>query len=145
MRAIFAGDAHSACISIKNTLYTWGRGSYGRLGHGFTEDIYRPEQVEELCNIKIEDVFLGSYHTFVLSDDGEIFAWGGCEYGRIGILGKNTGNLILPTLLPKFTKKRILELSAGPYHTLSMTSAGKRKYKLFSLISHIYSSLKIKI
>lgn len=74
---IYAGDAHSACIGNKNTLYTWGKGSYGRLGHGFTEDIYRPEQVEEISNVKIEDVFLGAYHTFALTDRGNLYAWGG--------------------------------------------------------------------
>lgn len=52
---IFCGDAHSACISFKGTIYTWGKGSYGRLGHGFTEDVYKPEQIEELVNKTIVD------------------------------------------------------------------------------------------
>ena len=32
--AIAAGEAHSAAISSEEELYTWGAGSYGRLGHG---------------------------------------------------------------------------------------------------------------
>lgn len=28
------GESHSAAISDKLKLYTWGNGSYGRLGHG---------------------------------------------------------------------------------------------------------------
>ena len=28
------GESHSAAISDKLKLYTWGSGSYGRLGHG---------------------------------------------------------------------------------------------------------------
>ena len=32
--AISAGESHSAAITDKGALYTWGRGNYGRLGHG---------------------------------------------------------------------------------------------------------------
>ncbi len=32
--AISCGSSHSAAISAEGDLYTWGRGNYGRLGHG---------------------------------------------------------------------------------------------------------------
>lgn len=32
---IAAGESHSAAITDKGALYTWGRGNYGRLGHGW--------------------------------------------------------------------------------------------------------------
>ena len=31
---IAAGSNHSAAYTEDGTLYTWGKGSYGRLGHG---------------------------------------------------------------------------------------------------------------
>uniref|UniRef100_A0A8D0EWK4 Uncharacterized protein n=1 Tax=Strix occidentalis caurina TaxID=311401 RepID=A0A8D0EWK4_STROC len=31
---IAAGGAHSACITAAGDLFTWGKGRYGRLGHG---------------------------------------------------------------------------------------------------------------
>lgn len=31
---VAAGGSHSAAITEKGELYTWGKGSYGRLGHG---------------------------------------------------------------------------------------------------------------
>ena len=34
---VAAGGAHSAAVSRKGLLYTWGKGRYGRLGHGNTE------------------------------------------------------------------------------------------------------------
>lgn len=42
---IAAGGAHSACITANGELYTWGKGRYGRLGHGDSEDQPRPKLV----------------------------------------------------------------------------------------------------
>lgn len=36
---IACGGAHSAAITSSGELYTWGKGRYGRLGHGDSEVI----------------------------------------------------------------------------------------------------------
>lgn len=45
---IAAGGAHSACITASGELYTWGKGRYGRLGHGDSEDQTRPKLVRRI-------------------------------------------------------------------------------------------------
>lgn len=45
MISIAAGGAHSACITSAGELYTWGKGRYGRLGHGDSEDQSKPKMV----------------------------------------------------------------------------------------------------
>lgn len=42
---IACGGAHSACITSSGQLYTWGKGRYGRLGHGDSEDQLKPKRV----------------------------------------------------------------------------------------------------
>lgn len=42
---IAAGGAHSACITASGELFTWGKGRYGRLGHGDSEDQLKPKLV----------------------------------------------------------------------------------------------------
>lgn len=42
---IACGGAHSACITSAGELYTWGKGRYGRLGHGDSEDQLKPKRV----------------------------------------------------------------------------------------------------
>lgn len=37
---IACGSTHSAAVTSEGELYTWGRGSYGRLGHGKHTDKY---------------------------------------------------------------------------------------------------------
>lgn len=47
---IAAGGAHSACITAAGDLFTWGKGRYGRLGHGDSEDQLKPKLVRNLRN-----------------------------------------------------------------------------------------------
>ncbi len=42
---VACGASHSGCILDDGTLYTWGKGRYGRLGHNDHEPQYRPKQV----------------------------------------------------------------------------------------------------
>ena len=43
--SVAAGGAHSACITSAGELFTWGKGRYGRLGHGDSEDQPKPKFV----------------------------------------------------------------------------------------------------
>ena len=47
-------------------LYTWGKGRYGRLGHGDSEDQLRPKLVESLLGYRVIDVACGELTTTVL-------------------------------------------------------------------------------
>lgn len=38
---IACGSTYSAAITAEGELYTWGRGNYGRLGHGMLLDIFK--------------------------------------------------------------------------------------------------------
>lgn len=44
---IACGGAHSAAITSSGQLFTWGKGRYGRLGHGDSEDLLKPKLVNE--------------------------------------------------------------------------------------------------
>ena len=45
---ISCGSTYSAAITDSGELYTWGRGTYGRLGHGNSDDQNVPFQVNAL-------------------------------------------------------------------------------------------------
>lgn len=53
---IDAGDQHSAAISNSNELYTWGCGTYFRLGHGVALDQKLPKIVEVLEDVYVTKV-----------------------------------------------------------------------------------------
>lgn len=83
---IYCGAAYSAAISATGTLYTWGRGFYGSLGHGSSEDKLVPTAVHALSSHIIVDVALGSgdSHSLCVTDEGLVFAWGDNDFGKLG-------------------------------------------------------------
>ena len=48
VREVACGSGHSAAITSKGELYTWGQGDHGRLGHGDTLNQAKPKQVSLL-------------------------------------------------------------------------------------------------
>lgn len=45
---ISCGSTYSAAITQNGELFTWGKGNYGRLGHGSSDDHYKPTLVSAL-------------------------------------------------------------------------------------------------
>lgn len=76
----------SAAISSNGVLYTWGRGNYGRLGHGSFEDVLIPTPVTALSGQHVTGVALGSgdAHTLCVTSRGWVFSWGDGDYGKLG-------------------------------------------------------------
>ena len=50
--------------NLLGELYTWGKGRYGRLGHGDSEDQTKPKLVEALLGYRVIDVACGKYNKF---------------------------------------------------------------------------------
>lgn len=82
---IAAGESNSAAITMKNELYMWGVGLHGRLGMGKTANQLKPTLVEDLCDLKVEDVCLGSNHTLCILRNGKGLCWGSSKDGKLGL------------------------------------------------------------
>lgn len=68
------GSTYSAAVSASGELYTWGRGNYGRLGHGSSEDHSYPCLVTALKGHRVIDVACGSgdAQTIAVTDTGKL-------------------------------------------------------------------------
>lgn len=60
---ISCGDNHVAVLTSRSEVFTWGRGSNGRLGHGDTEDRRSPTFVEALRDRNVKSISCGSNFT----------------------------------------------------------------------------------
>jgi alpha-tubulin suppressor-like RCC1 family protein len=58
------------------SIFTWGRGEYGQLGHGDRSSVMLPKLVECLLPHKIRQLSLGTSHSAAITDNGLVFTWG---------------------------------------------------------------------
>ena len=81
---IAAGLCHTACIDEDGETYTWGKGEYGRLGHGDEVDRSSPKVVNGLIGKKCSAVACGGMHTLVIAENGTVYSFGCGMYDQLG-------------------------------------------------------------
>eukprot|EP01091_Cochliopodium_minus_P010609 TRINITY_DN284_c0_g1_i3.p1 TRINITY_DN284_c0_g1~~TRINITY_DN284_c0_g1_i3.p1 ORF type:complete len:308 (+),score=52.85 TRINITY_DN284_c0_g1_i3:465-1388(+) len=108
---IYLGIGHSMLL-IDGELYASGKARYKDESYQF---IHIP------MSKKVSDVSIGSKHTILLTDKGEIFVCGKNTNGQLGI-GKRTQEILDFIEIP--LKGRIKIVSCGGNHTILYTNHG---------------------
>jgi RCC1 and BTB domain-containing protein len=142
-RAVFDGEAvlmvacgydHTVVATEGGSVYTFGRGYDGGLGHGDEENQLTPKLVSAAgfhCE-RIVMVAAGGGHTVALSEAGHVFTWG---RGCFGQLGHNDQK---KQLAPRQVKEmrfsssegiggqgdNIVFVAAGDNHTVAVSAVG---------------------
>ena len=134
--SIAAGEAHSAAISSDGSLFTWGSGSYGRLGHGGDIDVDEPTKVQldhTADSFAVRSVALGVFHTMIISNEkgGTLYACGDHEYGKLG-LGRLWSFVSSPVKVGGLLKgAQVYEVACGAFHTLAWVRQPDTKNDVF--------------
>jgi alpha-tubulin suppressor-like RCC1 family protein len=71
------GGCSLGAVDIEGVLYTWGTGSFNRLGHGDEEDADTPRAVAALAGKRVAMVSCGSYFAAAVTEKGNLWTWGG--------------------------------------------------------------------
>ncbi len=118
VKAMTAGDAHSAAILEDGSIWTWGDNFYGQLGNGTRAGYSVPVKIPGSSGLVA--VSAGLAHTLALTSDGRVFAWGFNDNGELGD-GKTDMSLSpVQTLnLPPITV-----IKAGPTHNIALAKDG---------------------
>ena len=64
------------------SVFTFGRGSVGQLGHGLAQDEPHPQRVRDLEDLPATSVGAGAFHTLVGMASGELVAFGSMAPGE---------------------------------------------------------------
>nr|BAE98367.1 regulator of chromosome condensation-like protein [Arabidopsis thaliana] len=125
VKKIACGGRHSAVITDTGALLTFGWGLYGQCGQGSTDDELSPTCVSSLLGIRIEEVAAGLWHTTCASSDGDVYAFGGNQFGQLGT-GCDQAET-LPKLLeaPNLENVNVKTISCGARHTAVITDEGR--------------------
>ncbi|KAI5642407.1 regulator of chromosome condensation (RCC1) repeat domain-containing protein [Phthorimaea operculella] len=126
---IACGSAHSACITARGHLYTWGMGEYGRLGHGDDNTQLLPRMVEALAPFRVIQVACGSRdaQTLALTACGKVFSWGDGDFGKLGsFLGRGgSDGCAVPMNIERLNTLGVIQVECGAQFSLALTRDGE--------------------
>ena len=120
--SVSAGAAHSLALTADGSVWSWGGGGQGRLGHGDHQDEWQPKKVEALAGRRVVAVSAGEFHSFVLTADGSVWNWGDGDYGKLG--HGDEQEQLLPKKVEALADQRAVAVSAGGDHSLALTADG---------------------
>ncbi|NBI28384.1 RCC1 domain-containing protein [Chengkuizengella marina] len=123
---VSAGSSYTVALSSDGTVYTWGKNNFGQLGNGTDDDKNVPVPLDDFANDgeDIIQVSAGSSYTVALSSDGTVYTWGKNNFGQLGDGTDDDKNVPVP--LDDFANDGddIIQVSAGGYHTVALSSDG---------------------
>uniref|UniRef100_A0AAR2JUG7 HECT domain-containing protein n=1 Tax=Pygocentrus nattereri TaxID=42514 RepID=A0AAR2JUG7_PYGNA len=98
---ISCGEEHTATLSKGGTVFTFGSGRYGQLGHNSFRDERRPCVVGALWGSEVSQITCGRHHTLALVGSSKtIYSFGCGEQGQLGN-GQRTDQCVpFPVHLP---------------------------------------------
>jgi len=119
--AVSAGDQHSLALTADGSVWSWGQGGSGRLGHGDLQRQLLPKKVEAFAEQRVVAVSAGAMHSLALTADGAVWSWGDGIFGRLGH-GDHQQNQLLPKKVEALAGRRVVAVSAGGSHGLAITA-----------------------
>ncbi|KAK9101089.1 hypothetical protein Scep_024519 [Stephania cephalantha] len=112
--SLAAGEAHTLALTGDGRVFSWGRGTFGRLGTGSEEDKILPELVnfdssKRTENPRFVQVAAGAYHSLALQGTEKALFWvlkrrvdATAHRTKNGQLGISLENSLVPRSLDKF-------------------------------------------
>ncbi|RLN96125.1 hypothetical protein BBJ28_00006483 [Nothophytophthora sp. Chile5] len=123
------GGAHTAVLTAKGAVFTFGRGRNGRLGLGDNKWRDTPHEIvafpQGTC---ISLVICGWNFTAALDREGSVFSWGKQSEGQCG-LGYTDKDQMVPRHVEKLREAAggspVVDIACGYTHTIALTASGE--------------------
>jgi alpha-tubulin suppressor-like RCC1 family protein len=131
-KQVVTGYRHSAAIKTDGTLWTWGSGTYGRLGTNDSTNRSTPVTTF-LGGTNWKQVSCAQFHTAAVKTDGTLWTWGFSSEGRLGTLDALSFRVTPVTTFAGGTnwadtatgaEDELYTLSAGGSHTAAIKTDG---------------------
>jgi len=126
-RFISSGSHHTALVSKAGEVYVCGSHLHGKLGMAsngilnLTKFNYIP------LPVRVKAVACGDYHTLCLSEEGQVFAWGGTLHKKRGEGGKAKDGLVHEPRIVEALADRgavIVQIDCGDFHSVALADDG---------------------
>ena len=90
VKEVSCGYVHTFILKNDGSLWACGYNNYGQLGLGDTNTYKVFTQVTTNINNDIKQVECGTYHTFIVKNDGSLWSCGYNDNGQLGLGNNNT-------------------------------------------------------
>jgi alpha-tubulin suppressor-like RCC1 family protein len=132
---VATGGQHSVVLQQDGTMWTFGSGERGELGHGRYESSNSPQQVPgDFCGEGelIEMVAAGGAHSACITSAGVLWTWGSGVAGQLGVRcewGKRMDrctphHVTMPASVGTELENQVLSISCGGFHSLILKRNG---------------------
>ncbi|KAH3837497.1 hypothetical protein DPMN_110888 [Dreissena polymorpha] len=116
---VACGSSHTVAVSKDGkTIWSFGSGDAGKLGHGDTCRQYKPKVVDSLTGLVIQKVTCGCHFTLALTNTGQVYVWGS---GSVIGCGSPDAIDAKPRLLEDLQTVRVIDIASGDNHCLALT------------------------
>lgn len=124
-RSIACGGAHTLILSDQGRVFATGLNDYGQLGIPFdTGHTQEPVEVSGLPE-DIRQIYAGYYHSFAISGEGVVYAWGSNLNGQLGLGKKAPNTVCIASKVEALSGLQIRMIALGSEHSLALTEDGK--------------------
>lgn len=120
---VSCGFNYTIAISTDSqSLYSWGCGKYGVLGHGDRDDRPQPTLIQSTESIRMTRVHAGYCHAGFISNEGKLYTCGKGSDGALGHKGDKNDKL-LPTLVESLLEFAVdVSCSVGEHHSHTLVA-----------------------
>ena len=123
-----AGYSHCTAITEDGRLFTWGKVSFGSLGHGIClkTDVSIPRLVEDVKDACQASCSKGENHghTLVVCSEGAVFVSGDGYKGKLGLGDQESCFSFKQISQESFSNQEIKAVSAGGIHSSAVSRTG---------------------
>lgn len=124
---VATGNAYTLAVTRAGEVYSWGCGDSGQLGHGDSQDEFRPRKSEQFYGSDpVVQVSAGFRHSLAVTKLGQLFTWGRCC--------NSSDCEVRPIRVEDggFDKLFITSAVAGNGHSAAIDSSGRVKNSISS-------------
>lgn len=90
VKAVYCKKKHCLALTYTGKLYSWGLNEHGQLGHGNTENEFKPKLISFFENMKVFSCGAGNHHSIVIAkgkneEQAKVYAFGENAANRLGL------------------------------------------------------------
>ena len=114
---VACGEDYTAAVAENFSLWTWGEGENGRLGHGDVEARFRPCRIaqERFAGAAVIFVAAGTAHTAAVTSDHNLWTWGAGVQGALGLNGTRPRHVPTHVNAKRMLGVGVVQVSCGGY------------------------------